>query len=155
VPSPPVSDPALARAGLPRPIVDVRGLRTHIVTRWGTVKAVDGVSFQVAEGETLGLVGESGSGKSLSLLSIPRLLPPGCAITGGAVRLNGQDLTAASDRELRALRGGEIGVIFQASPPPRRGTRRSRPWPTWACPTPSGGPAPSRMSCPAASASGP
>jgi len=81
--------------------------------RAGGVTLVDGIDLSVAPGKVLGLVGESGSGKSLSLLSIPRLLPPGCAITGGAVRLNGQDLTAATDRELRALRGGEIGVIFQ------------------------------------------
>jgi len=114
VPSPPVSDPALARAGLPRPIVDVRGLRTHIVTRWGTVKAVDGVSFQVAEGETLGLVGESGSGKSMTCLSLLRLVPrPAARILGGEVWLDGEDLLAKSEREMRAIRGRRIGMILQ------------------------------------------
>ncbi|MBT9470535.1 MAG: ABC transporter ATP-binding protein [Pseudomonadota bacterium] len=77
------------------------------------VTLVDGIDLSIAPGKVLGLVGESGSGKSLSLLSIPRLLPTGCQISGGSVRLNGQDLTGASERELRALRGGEIGVIFQ------------------------------------------
>ena len=114
MPSPPVSDPALARAGLPRPIVDVRGLRTHIVTRWGTVKAVDGVSFQVAEGETLGLVGESGSGKSMTCLSLLRLVPrPAARILGGEVWLDGEDLLAKSEREMRAIRGRRIGMILQ------------------------------------------
>lgn len=77
------------------------------------VSLVDGIDLSVAPGKVLGLVGESGSGKSLSLLSIPRLLPPGLRIAGGSIRLNGVDVTAASEREMRALRGGEIGVIFQ------------------------------------------
>ncbi len=77
------------------------------------VTLVDGIDLSVAPGKVLGLVGESGSGKSLSLLSIPRLLPDGCQITGGSIRLNGVDLTGASEREMRRLRGGEIGVIFQ------------------------------------------
>jgi len=92
----------------------VRGLRTHIVTRWGTVKAVDGVSFQVAEGETLGLVGESGSGKSMTCLSLLRLVPrPAARILGGEVWLDGEDLLAKSEREMRAIRGRRIGMILQ------------------------------------------
>ncbi|HET6369261.1 MAG TPA: ATP-binding cassette domain-containing protein, partial [Pseudomonadales bacterium] len=75
---------------MPPPVIEVRDLRTHIVTRWGTIRAVDGVSFSVGEGETLGLVGESGSGKSMTCLSIVRLIPrPAARITGGAVLLDG------------------------------------------------------------------
>ena len=82
------------------PVIDVRNLRTHIVTRWGTIKAVDGVSFAVAEGETLGLVGESGSGKSMTCLSILRLTPrPAARILGGQVLLDGDDLLTKSEAE--------------------------------------------------------
>ncbi len=112
--SSPVPDPAVPRAAAARPVVDVRGLRTHIVTRWGTVKAVDGVSFQVAEGETLGLVGESGSGKSMTCLSLLRLVPrPAARILGGQVWLDGEDLLAKSERQMRAIRGRRIGMILQ------------------------------------------
>ena len=109
-----VPDPAVPRAAAARPVVDVRGLRTHIVTRWGTVKAVDGVSFQVEEGETLGLVGESGSGKSMTCLSLLRLVPrPAARILGGQVWLDGEELLAKSEREMRAIRGRRIGMILQ------------------------------------------
>jgi oligopeptide/dipeptide ABC transporter ATP-binding protein len=78
------------------------------------VKAVDGVSFQVAEGETLGLVGESGSGKSMTCLSLLRLVPrPAARILGGEVWLDGEDLLAKSEREMRAIRGRRIGMILQ------------------------------------------
>jgi oligopeptide/dipeptide ABC transporter ATP-binding protein len=89
-------------------------LRTHIVTRWGTVKAVDGVSFSVAEGETLGLVGESGSGKSMTCLSLVRLVPrPAARILGGQVLLDGDDLLAKSEREMQRIRGRKVAMILQ------------------------------------------
>ena len=96
------------------PVVDVRDLRTHLVTRWGTIKAVDGVSFTVAEGETLGLVGESGSGKSMTCLSILRLTPrPAARILGGQVLLDGDDLLAKSEREMQRIRGRRVAMILQ------------------------------------------
>jgi oligopeptide transport system ATP-binding protein len=96
------------------PVIDVRDLRTHIVTRWGTIRAVDGVSFSVAEGETLGLVGESGSGKSMACLSILRLVPrPAARIVGGAVLLDGEDLLQKSDREMQRIRGKKVAMILQ------------------------------------------
>jgi len=96
------------------PVIDVRDLRTHLVTRWGTIKAVDGVSFTVSAGETLGLVGESGSGKSMTCLSIVRLVPrPAARIVGGSVLLDGEDLMAKSEREMQRLRGRKVGMILQ------------------------------------------
>ena len=86
-------------------VLEIRGLQTHLVTRWGTVKAVDGVSFDVAAGETLGLVGESGSGKSMTCLSIVRLIPSAGRIVGGSVRLDGEELLSKSEREMQQLRG--------------------------------------------------
>ncbi len=95
-------------------VIDVRELRTHIVTRWGTIKAVDAVSFALAEGETLGLVGESGSGKSMTCLSIVRLVPrPAARIVGGEVRLDGEDLLAKSDAEMQQIRGRKVAMILQ------------------------------------------
>ena len=96
------------------PVIEVRDLRTHIVTRWGTIRAVDGVSFSVGEGETLGLVGESGSGKSMTCLSIVRLIPrPAARITGGAVLLDGDDLVPKSESEMQKIRGRKIAMILQ------------------------------------------
>jgi oligopeptide/dipeptide ABC transporter ATP-binding protein len=96
------------------PVVDVRDLRTHLVTRWGTIKAVDGISFTVAEGETLGLVGESGSGKSMTCLSILRLAPrPAARILGGQVLLDGEDLLAKSERQMQRIRGRRVAMILQ------------------------------------------
>jgi len=96
------------------PVVDVRDLRTHIVTRWGTVRAVDGVSFAIGEGETLGLVGESGSGKSMTCLSLVRLVPrPAARILGGQVLLDGLDILTRSEDEMREIRGRRIGMILQ------------------------------------------
>ena len=96
------------------PVLEVRDLRTHLVTRWGTVRAVDGVSFTVGEGETLGLVGESGSGKSMTCLSILRLVPrPAARIEGGAVLLDGDDLLARTEREMAAIRGKKVSMILQ------------------------------------------
>jgi oligopeptide/dipeptide ABC transporter ATP-binding protein len=95
-------------------VVDVQDLQTHIVTRWGTLRAVDGVSFSVAEGETLGIVGESGSGKSMTCLSLVRLVPRGAArIVGGRVRLDGEDLLAKSETEMQAIRGRKVAMILQ------------------------------------------
>ncbi len=96
------------------PIIDVRELRTHIVTRWGTIKAVDGVSFALGEAETLGLVGESGSGKSMTCLSIVRLVPrPAARIVGGEIRLDGDDLLAKTDAEMEQVRGRKVAMILQ------------------------------------------
>jgi oligopeptide/dipeptide ABC transporter ATP-binding protein len=95
-------------------VLDVRDLRTHFTTRWGTVKAVDGVSYHVRRGETLGVVGESGSGKSVTALSLMRLVPsPPGQIVGGEVILNGRDLLKLSEKEMTKVRGGEISMILQ------------------------------------------
>jgi oligopeptide/dipeptide ABC transporter ATP-binding protein len=95
-------------------VIDVKDLQTHIVTRWGTLKAVDGVSFTVAEGETLGIVGESGSGKSMTCLSIVRLVPRGAArIVGGQVLLDGEDLLTKSEDAMQKIRGRKVAMILQ------------------------------------------
>jgi oligopeptide transport system ATP-binding protein len=97
-----------------RPVIEVRDLRTHLVTRWGTIRAVDGVSFSVAEGETLGLVGESGSGKSMTCLSLVRLHPrPAAHILGGQVLLDGEDLLKKSEAEMARIRGRKVAMILQ------------------------------------------
>jgi ABC-type dipeptide/oligopeptide/nickel transport system, ATPase component len=96
------------------PVLEVRDLHTHLVTRWGTIKAVDGVSFSVSAGETLGLVGESGSGKSMTCLSIVRLVPrPAARIVSGSVFLDGEDLLSKSEQEMQRLRGRKVGMILQ------------------------------------------
>ena len=96
------------------PLIEVEGLRTHFFTRDGIVRAVDGVSFSVAPGETLAVVGESGCGKSVTSLSILRLIatPPG-RIVAGRVVFEGRDLLALSEHEMRAVRGDAISMIFQ------------------------------------------
>jgi peptide/nickel transport system ATP-binding protein len=95
-------------------LLEVRNLRTYIYTRRGVVKAVDGASFSVRRGETLGIVGESGSGKSMTCLSVLRLVPePGGRIVGGEIAFDGQDLLAKSAEEMRALRGSRIAMILQ------------------------------------------
>lgn len=95
-------------------ILEVKGLKTHYKTREGVVRAVDDVSFQVAQGETLAIVGESGSGKSCTMLSIMRLIqnPPG-EIVAGSVHLAGRNLMDLSERDMRAVRGNGISMIFQ------------------------------------------
>ena len=96
------------------PLLEVDDLQTHFFTRDGVVRAVDGVSFSVEPGKTLGIVGESGCGKSVTALSIMGLLPqPPAKIVGGAVRFEGYDLANLSERELEDLRGREIAMIFQ------------------------------------------
>ncbi len=96
------------------PLLEVRDLRTYFYTHAGVVKAVDGVSFHIEPGETVGIVGESGSGKSVTALSIMGLLPrPAGRIVGGTITFQGKDLTAATDREMRELRGSAMAMIFQ------------------------------------------
>ena len=95
-------------------ILDVQDLRTYFVTRWGVVKAVDGLSFQLRRGETLGIVGESGSGKSVTALSIMRLVPsPPGHIVGGKVLLEGEDILQLDDSEMEHIRGSRIGMVLQ------------------------------------------
>ncbi len=96
------------------PLLEVKNLRTYFFGLEGTVKAVDGVSFDVQEGETLGLVGESGCGKSVSALSILRLIPnPPGEIVDGEIFFEGRDLLKLSDEEIRKVRGNRIAMIFQ------------------------------------------
>jgi peptide/nickel transport system ATP-binding protein len=95
-------------------LLEVRDLRTYIHTRRGVVKAVDGVTFDVRRGETLGIVGESGSGKSMTCLSVLRLPPePGGRIVGGSIVFDGEDLLAKTADEMRRLRGSRIAMILQ------------------------------------------
>jgi oligopeptide/dipeptide ABC transporter ATP-binding protein len=95
-------------------LLDVRDLRTHVCTRRGVGKAVDGVSFTLRAGETLGLVGESGSGKSMTCLSLVRLNPrPASHIVSGQVLFRGRDLLLLSEREIRAYRGRHIAMVLQ------------------------------------------
>ncbi len=96
------------------PILEVQDLRTYLFTKWGTVKAVDGVSFTVNAGETLGLVGESGSGKSMTCLTILRLVPrPAGRILSGRILLEGEDLLQKSEREMARIRGKKVSMILQ------------------------------------------
>lgn len=94
-------------------VLDVRDLQTHFFTDNGVVKAVDGVSFSLDEGEVLGLVGESGSGKSVTGFSILRLVDPPGRVVGGRIDFRGQDLAQLDDRAMRRLRGNRIAMIFQ------------------------------------------
>ena len=94
-------------------LLEVRNLKTHFFTDEGVVKAVDGVSFSVERGRTLGLVGESGCGKSVTAMSISRLVSPPGRIVAGEVLLNGRNLVALSDAEMRQVRGSQIAMIFQ------------------------------------------
>ena len=95
-------------------ILEVKDLQTYFFNRTSTVKAVDGVSFQLRQGETLGIVGESGCGKSMTALSLLRLVPkPAGRIVGGEVWLNGQDILQIGDDEMRQVRGRQISMILQ------------------------------------------
>ncbi|MGB6457490.1 MAG: ABC transporter ATP-binding protein [Streptosporangiaceae bacterium] len=95
------------------PVLRVSGLQTEIRRPGGTVRAVDGVSLEVAAGECVGLVGESGCGKTMTARSIMRLLPRGGVITGGSVVLAGTELMQLSERDMQAVRGRDIGMVFQ------------------------------------------
>src|SRR5205807_512578 len=95
-----------------QPLLEVQDLHTVFSTKEGWVKAVDGVSFELHPGETLGIVGESGCGKSVTALSIMRLQRPGL-IKSGRVMFKGEDLTKATEAEMREVRGREIAMIFQ------------------------------------------
>jgi oligopeptide/dipeptide ABC transporter ATP-binding protein len=95
-------------------ILSVKNLKTNFTTKWGTVKAVDGVSFDLKRGETLGIVGESGSGKSVTSLSIMRLIPnPPGTIEDGEIFINGRDILKLSENEMTEVRGGEVSLILQ------------------------------------------
>jgi peptide/nickel transport system ATP-binding protein len=95
------------------PLLEVVDLKTEIKLRKTTVHAVDGLSFEVEQGETVGIVGESGCGKSIAALSIMRLLPHRAYIAAGEIKLDGRDLTKLSDEQIRKVRGNEIGMVFQ------------------------------------------
>jgi peptide/nickel transport system ATP-binding protein len=95
------------------PLLQIDNLQTDIRLKRATVHAVDGISLHVDAGETLGIVGESGCGKTMTALSIMNLLPTGGSIVGGSIKLNGRDISALPNEELRKIRGNEIGMIFQ------------------------------------------
>src|SRR5260221_2635023 len=97
------------------PLLQVADLQTHYVSFGGarTVKAVDGVSFALSEGETLGIVGESGCGKTTTCLSIVGLLPPAARIVGGLIEFGGKDLARLAPRQMRHIRGAQIAMILQ------------------------------------------
>jgi oligopeptide transport system ATP-binding protein len=94
-------------------LLDVEDLRVQFETQRGTVHAVNGISFHVDAGETLGIVGESGCGKSVTSLALMGILPGSGRVAGGTAMFGGRDLLAMTDKELRAVRGKEIAMIFQ------------------------------------------
>ena len=95
-------------------LLEIEDLRTQFFTSAGTVKAVDGISYTVNEGETVAIVGESGCGKSVSALSVLRLIPdPPGRVVGGRILFQGRDLLTLSDEEIRQVRGRDISMVFQ------------------------------------------
>lgn len=95
-------------------LLEIKNLKTHFFTHEGIVKAVDGISFRINQGETLGIVGESGSGKSVTALSVMRLIPhPPGKIVNGEIYFEGKDLLKLDDKEIRRIRGKKISMIFQ------------------------------------------
>jgi oligopeptide/dipeptide ABC transporter ATP-binding protein len=95
-------------------VLEVQDLHTYLFTRWGVVKAVDGVSFSLRQGEALGIVGESGCGKTMTALSLLRLVPrPAGRIVKGTIMLEGDNLLEKSEREMRDIRGRRISMILQ------------------------------------------
>ena len=107
-------NPAPNRNAGSHPVLEVENLKVYFVSRDGIVRAVDGVSFSLDEGETLGVVGESGFGKSVSAMSVLRLIPsPPSVVAGGEIRYRGTDLLKVSEQRMRDIRGNEISMIFQ------------------------------------------
>ena len=95
-------------------VLEVEDLRTYFRTRWGTVKAVDGISFDLRRGETLGIVGESGCGKSVTMLSLMRLIPiPPGRIVSGKIILDGEDIVQITENQMAKIRGSKIALIIQ------------------------------------------
>ena len=95
-------------------MLEVRDLHTYFYNRWGVTKAVDGVSFSLRAGETLGIVGESGCGKTMTALSLLRLIPrPAARIVSGEIILDGENLVDKTDKEMRQIRGRKISMILQ------------------------------------------
>ncbi|HKZ93589.1 MAG TPA: ABC transporter ATP-binding protein [Candidatus Bathyarchaeia archaeon] len=94
-------------------ILNIDGLKTHFFTEAGIVQAVDGISFSLKRGESLGLVGESGSGKTVTALSVLRIVPKPGRIVGGTIEFNGENLLKKTEDTMRKLRGGDIAIIFQ------------------------------------------
>jgi len=95
------------------PLLNVKNLQTRFKSRQGYIYAVNDVSFHVLEGETLGVVGESGCGKSVTMLSLLKLLPPAARIEGGQAIFNGKNLLEMKTKQIRQVRGAQIGMIFQ------------------------------------------
>ncbi|HVB14782.1 MAG TPA: ABC transporter ATP-binding protein [Candidatus Dormibacteraeota bacterium] len=95
------------------PLLEVTNLKTYIRQRTSEVKAVDGVSFYIEAGETLGLVGESGCGKTMTGMSLMGLLPTGGYLAAGSIRLGDKELVGMSDKEMRHVRGNDVAMIFQ------------------------------------------
>lgn len=101
------------RDGVTNELLAIEDLRVDISVRSGTVYAVGGVTLSVKPGETLGIVGESGSGKTMVAMSILRLLPPGGRISGGSIYIGGTDVSTATEKQMRGIRGREVGMVFQ------------------------------------------
>ncbi len=107
--------PLPRQADLSAPLLEVEDLRVHFRLASGSVKAVDGVSFRLNDGEALGIAGESGCGKTTTALSLVRLLPPNARIKSGSVKLYGIDLVPKTERQLLRYRWREISIVFQGA----------------------------------------